>query len=82
MKKSNRTLVCLSNETKEFTYGKSYDIYIKESNFEQGIEWKQYIYGDDGVDYFYHLSIYQDKFISIQEFREQQLNKILDNGIS
>jgi len=75
MTKSNRTLVCVTNEFKEFTYGNFYDIYIADSG--ELLEWKQYIYGDNGINYFYHKSIFQDNFISIEEFREIQLNKIL-----
>jgi hypothetical protein len=75
MTKSNRTLVCVTNEFTEFTYNKSYDIHIADS--DESIEWRQFIYGDNGINYFYHKSIFRDNFISIEEFREQQLNKIL-----
>jgi hypothetical protein len=77
MTKTNKTLVCLSNDIEFFTYGNLYDIYITDSN--ESIEWKQYIYGDNGINYFYHKSIFQDRFIPINEYREKQLNKILDN---
>jgi len=80
MTKSNRTLVCATNELKEFTYGNFYDIYIADS--DESLEWRQFIYGDNGINYFYHKSIliFQDNFISIEEFREQQLNKILNEN--
>lgn len=79
MVKSNKTLVCITDKFKEFTLGKHYDIYI--TNSIEDLEWRQFIYCDNGINYFYHKSIFQDNFIPINEFREKQLNKILnENG--
>lgn len=61
-------LKCITKNSNRFTYGKVYDVEIYPETFR--------IVTDDGSKWDYSIALSHHLFITLEQWREQQINKI------
>lgn len=70
-------VVCIDNETSHLTLNKIYDVELMDYGYlTDDIENKYKVIDDEGDRTWY----YTDRFVLLEKFRTEQINKLLDES--
>jgi hypothetical protein len=67
-----KTVVCIDKNSNDITFGKKYQIFLETGSYYK----THYFIGDDGLKYLYFDK--DTSFISLEEFRKLQIEKIYE----